>query len=1293
MSKSVYNKVFIRLAFVVGAAIVCFAAAFLFQSHPLAQTTKRYKPQLVVQSGHADEVSYTTFSPDGRFALTSDDRSAKLWDIATETELRDFGKPSEAVFSPDSRYLIDGVNLTDVATGVTKQIVATQTPVRGRVHSVISKDGTRFGFDAAMQVGVADMASGKTIFAGTGSYLAIDNGARLAASFGPMQSADIAVPDDSDPSHNYIYMTDTISKQMIRKIGPIDETPVQLIFAPDNSTLIVTTLDGFDVWNARTGSHIGKLPMSQLVLSYKISPIGDSIMWARYSDSGIENEVWFWRFDQPAATRLNSVEQTVWVPGYDYSPNGKIATVSGIRSDNWDSSRVYADLFDTNTGKPIRRIETPEGPKQWHSTLAFDATGRWIGLVRGSGIFILDATTGKVLHRLQGLANQPTVTSLSRNGEDLAGYVAGVQAMWRDPKNWRNQPRGWGTMLWHLSGNEPAPQIVRAMLPWSLGDDAPAAEQETMQFMQYHSRYMTATSFDIPKDPSKLTGKDYWNMMKFNVVDVHDTTHYGAAEQVVSRRDAVGDVHVWHADVSPDGTKIALALVNAKEVGDHFDDVESRKLPGTLELWDIHSAKKLWSAILPNSGSVVSFDNEGRNVYFGQFQFDAATGARLADRKLNAISPEQLAEYGAVSINGRKVNVRNESTCIAIYDWKTHELIAQLYWLNDEDWAVVTPSGLFDASEGAQQAMHFVVTDPAIGYELISLDQLKATYYVPGLLHKLFYQPQDVPKVGDFSVTLPPRVTTANSASPKLDLSIHERGGGIGRIEVRVNGAELLADARQQAPFDASAAQGKLSVDLSGRLHQGSNTVEIVTWNLEGNLRSAPVTSYLQVDAKGLVSRGSEPVEQPNGGHKGPSDFYAIISGIADYQGTKIDLRYSGKDAEDIARSVTLAARKYFCAEEMQAKKPCERVHVRLLSTETNKDSEFQGLADVPDFRRSDPVKREFADAFSDVAERSKPEDVVFVYMAGHGMSITSDQGVKESGFPDVYLYPTRDASTLDRDVMSNPTERDAKTVSSLELATWLSKVRSEKRVMILDTCAAGAVENDLIAQARSVDALQVRSLDRLRERSGFYILMGAAADAQSYEANEYRQGLLTYALIQAMTTDKGLREGHFLDVENWFTYAEDTVEDLARGVGGVQKPSFFKSKSSKSFDVGRIDAEEQRQLPLAQRVPLILKPELRSVDRTDKEHLSDQLEAKLIAESIATARGTAAPINYATIAANGLSPRGIYTVSGDNISVEISLIRDEVEVAHLKITGTREDIVAKVLAELIKSATSIRRT
>jgi hypothetical protein len=397
-----------------------------------------------------------------------------------------------------------------------------------------------------------------------------------------------------------------------------------------------------------------------------------------------------------------------------------------------------------------------------------------------------------------------------------------------------------------------------------------------------------------------------------------------------------------------------------------------------------------------------------------------------------------------------------------------------------------------------------------------------------------------------------------------------------------------------------------------------------------------------------------------------------------------MDLRYAAKDAEDMAKALSLAARKYFCGEELANQKPCERMHIRLLSTETDERSQFKGLADVPDFKRLEATKENYRKAFAEVAAKAKPEDVVIVYLSGHGTTIESSQAVKESAFPDMYLYPTKDASSIDYRTMINKSERDAKTVSSLELADWVNKFKAERKVLIVDTCAAGAILGQ-----KNRDPLQIRSLDRFRERTGFFVLMGSSSDAVSFESNKYRQGLLTYSLIEGMTTDEFLQDGLFLDVEKWFGYAENKVSELARGIGGVQKPMRFNSKFAKSFAVGRIEESERKLLPLAQPVPLILQPTLYEKNKfTDGLRLTEKLERKLLEQSIVQSRGNPVTINFikATKATNGLSPRGAYTINPDGtITAEIALIMDEKEIEKVIVTAKEEEIIEKLLAEIVR--------
>ena len=79
-----------------------------FMLHLASLAAVAQKPELVVQTGHADNVLSVAFSPDGKLlASGSEDAAIKLWDVSTGQELAALialGEQDWAVVIPCSHF-------------------------------------------------------------------------------------------------------------------------------------------------------------------------------------------------------------------------------------------------------------------------------------------------------------------------------------------------------------------------------------------------------------------------------------------------------------------------------------------------------------------------------------------------------------------------------------------------------------------------------------------------------------------------------------------------------------------------------------------------------------------------------------------------------------------------------------------------------------------------------------------------------------------------------------------------------------------------------------------------------------------------------------------------------------------------------------------------------------------------------------------------------------------------------------------------------------------------------------
>ena len=493
-------------------------------------------------------------------------------------------------------------------------------------------------------------------------------------------------------------------------------------------------------------------------------------------------------------------------------------------------------------------------------------------------------------------------------------------------------------------------------------------------------------------------------------------------------------------------------------------------------------------------------------------------------------------------------------------------------------WAVVDPGGRYDigveasppnnsgaapasltqvsgtqaADDVGERGLHWVLGD-----SIVDLPQLKSDYFEPGLLDKKLGLSGEglrvVPRLDSLGPAPEIELLPPAPGESTLRIRLTNKGGGIGRVPVFLDERMILSDASQVASALGGNITATLNVPLGGPLVETGQTYK--------------VRVYANNQKNDCISReASLPWTAP--GKKDDSTkprFFAIVVGISQYaEGAEIvPLRYAASDARHMAEALQTVTRGFL-----------DTPQITLLTSETKPP---QGLS--ADIGHHEATKENLKAAFDDMAAKAHARDVVFIYFAGHGVAVGNNG----------YCYLTQDAkhAELSNKPLSNWF------VSSSEMAEWINRVLSRHIVMVLDTCAAGAFTAHPATEtevsdlpSRAIFSDQQLALDHLNESNGATILMGSAANAVSYESDLYGGGLLTRALLEGMR-GPALSNSKTLDVYPWFKYAQNRVFELARGLGGTQKPQIFpKEAENASVPLGLLDETARQGIYLAAAPP-----------------------------------------------------------------------------------------------------------
>lgn len=1161
------------------------------------------------------------FSPDGQQVLTgSRNRGAKLWDVVTGKELKSFAGMDRqdifvVAFSPDGQWVLTDsekgiAKLWDVATGKELKSFATHF---GYIKNVIfSSDGRSVSILSRWGATLWDVATGVEL---KRQRFPVEDLFPLDSTFaftpaGPLLAASL-VDYPSDVS------TEEGRERVFDPVLLFDDSPDVSTESEDENVKI---------WDFATGKELKTFSVSLgSIECISFSPDGREILTG--SEDG-KVQLWDVATGQKLksfATHLQSIKCIT------FSPDGLYILIG--------SEDGTAHLWNVETGEKLKSFS---GKSESIYNVLFSPDRQLIVTANKIGATLWNVTTGGI-QKYFVVHKETSDVTLSPEGQwILTGSKDGIAILWDITTG-----RKLKSFIGHRSGLESVIFSPDGCLLLTRSSDRTAKLWDTTTGREL-KKFSDADSIAFSPDGQYILIVSSARIGASNGQIVpYGSSRGGMLWDVKSSRDV--NSYTWHDEFidsvafTPDGHQIVTFSFHGGK------------------LWDVESGHELKRFNLCNTSPVkrINFSPDGKLLlvvydYYEPKLWDLANGRELK----SFFGHDRCNNSATFSSNGRWLLTGSDDGTATLWDVATGKCLATLASFHDGTWAVVDPEGRFDASNGGNvKGLHWVYNN-----EPIALDQFKDRYYEPGLLAKIMgfnTEPlRTVPDLQDTEIHLFPEVQVVPPADGDATavINLTNRGGGIGKVRVLVNGVEYFADARG-SDIEENAAQQRIELDLSGAPlnPEGNNTLQVFAYNTDGT----------QLRSRGQVIGFHSPKQQA----VQEKTLHAIVIGTSRYANKDINLKYSGKDAADFARALSVSGRQLFGA---------DHVEITLLT-------DYEDAASVQKSTGLEvlsPTRVHIEQAFAK-AQKAQFNDIFLVYLSGHGVTTSGDN-------PD-YYYLLNEARSVHLD---DPALRSLWAISSAELTDWMTggRIKASCKAMIIDTCGAGGAAKKL-SEVRSLSGSQIIALETMKDRTGFFILMGSAADKYSLEASRYGQGVLTYALLEGMKTGKGLDANQNVDVRTLFAYTENRVPALARGIGGVQQPKIFAHPGDNSFFVGQVTDDVRRLIPYSPEKPVLLRAMFQQqAPPIDTLKLTPLINARL-SEQERSARGTAPFVFFNDDDfPDAMQMSGSYRVKGGDVEVDVYLMKGEhmeqfaVQGNTDNLGGLAEDIVSGAIGRLAVS-------
>lgn len=1015
--------------------------------------------KVVAQLGHGNEISAVAFSDDCALAVSGDNQGVVLvWDVKTGRMLKAFRTNSDPVrsirFSEDGKKVLashwQSLRIWDLERDIVEREI--NAPEHG-----------------AFERGIFFSSGQKMIYANDQSPIVFDLRSSVALDFSSKHSDAIdALALSNDGSRAFsasatsLRFWKTSDGTLIRKIEMKLDRTRAVALSSNGAVAISATGSSLSTWDTvggglkKLGSHKGSIWAVSISVDGKFAVSG-----------GADNTVKLWNV--VSGTLINTLEgSSAAVQAVAVSADNRLVIAGG------DDRSVR--IWRADTGALVHTFtgSMPDMP-------ALSASRDGSILLHSSTpnrVAALDTRTGRLINSF-ALATPAAAVALSPDGKRTAiGTAKGEISLWEVHS---------GQKLFANPAHRSSIRVVGFGNSGSIFY-AGGADKE-ISIWDVNSRALVRRLKGLPEEPEAISFIERGSAIV--AIDrgctIKKWTFSTGALRSRSGKASPGGTCL-NAAFSPNG-KIALAGSDNNAVAWVYDVDRNERSNSNQELRVLEGHRIDISS--------VSFSPSGELAFSGTPDGELKIWNVSTWNSVGAFPSIPGGIIASAFISEDQFAVINSGGELSLLSKQAAQVIIRHKVYADGSWITITPEGFFDSSSQKAAQNLSVVR----GLELYSIDQFYQALYRPDLVReKLAGDPKGL--VREAAVKLDLNKVLASGGAPRVSIVtpsgrivndeatveasiVEQNGGGIGKIEWRVNGVTLGVEARGMERLPEGTAsppavsRPAMAVRRTLSLEPGENRIEVVAYNGRNLIASNPAQVVLKWD-------GENSATLPR--------LHVMVVGVNDYYDSRLKLSYAVPDAKALGDAMKKAGSSIYQSVEVTS----------VLDNGVTVDN-------------LDKV-------FSEVSKKVQPRDVFVFFLAGHGKTVDG----RYHFLPQNFRYENEES------VVKRGIDQD-------RFQAWFAKIPARKSILLYDTCESGSLTGDRVQQ-RGLE--RVTALEKMTRAMGRTVLSASSDDAPALEG--YRgHGVFTYALLDGLqgadTNGNGL-----IEVTELAAFIDQQVPDLS---------------------------------------------------------------------------------------------------------------------------------------------------